>query len=696
MVTTIMKPLRPKDSTLSGPCIPSELPIKKASKSRNGCQRCRSRRTKCDEGKPFCRRCTDKGFTCPGYAKDFRWSDKYEVLLKPPTDHSPAHHPLTFELGLREMTMTSVPASDQFISPQTADAANIGRLESPPPYEHWMASQPLMAGEYNPVFDNLPPLDPPMSVVETFEPSVFNNLPLFDEQQWCFLKSPDSSLACLSTAHLRSSQCCEAAAPATNLTVDSEVIDETEDVVVSTSEHHSRALSTSSSQSSANLLRWFYRTEPEQYSDTDLVEHYFDQVCRLYAIFDSTKNPFRTLVGSNWDSSGSISLAVQSMACGHLANKSQAMVRAGLQKQEQARRSIKEDLRLWRTGKISGDKILLAALLLGTTVSWHKESDIGLDYINIARELIQAKLKQPTPDTNPAAQSLEQFFNHAMIYWEMLVALVDNSTRTKSPDSESLAESLQHLTFGDSDAAATQSEKVKPHPWTGISAQIQVLFAEIGRIMRRRVEDGESSSTTASEEAWASAIEKVLKAAVVPKDDTIDDIDDKNTPQVHFVQLAEAYRCAGVLQIYHVFPQVLQDRMISERCLGAPIPSASDMRRYRTDLAINILSLVEGMPLWSGASCLHPILILTAGSELRYYGQPPGDDLATRSANQGVAMARSFAEERLCALAARLPQKPYLRMLDILRKTWLQLDMLNTEVHWMQIMYEHGLETIMG
>ncbi|KAF2679030.1 hypothetical protein K458DRAFT_375877, partial [Lentithecium fluviatile CBS 122367] len=35
-----------------------------------GCKRCRERHTKCDETKPACRRCTKRGYVCPGY-RDF-------------------------------------------------------------------------------------------------------------------------------------------------------------------------------------------------------------------------------------------------------------------------------------------------------------------------------------------------------------------------------------------------------------------------------------------------------------------------------------------------------------------------------------------------------------------------------------------------------------------------------------------------
>ncbi|KIW47426.1 uncharacterized protein PV06_00123 [Exophiala oligosperma] len=42
-------------------------------RSRTGCVNCRAIRTKCDEAKPGCRRCADRGVACKGYAKPLRW-----------------------------------------------------------------------------------------------------------------------------------------------------------------------------------------------------------------------------------------------------------------------------------------------------------------------------------------------------------------------------------------------------------------------------------------------------------------------------------------------------------------------------------------------------------------------------------------------------------------------------------------------
>lgn len=42
----------------------------------------RCQRVKCDVKAPYCSPCEKKGLACPGYKKDVKWSDKYELLRR--------------------------------------------------------------------------------------------------------------------------------------------------------------------------------------------------------------------------------------------------------------------------------------------------------------------------------------------------------------------------------------------------------------------------------------------------------------------------------------------------------------------------------------------------------------------------------------------------------------------------------------
>lgn len=680
-----MRDLKPKGGTsITGQTSAAALAstsstsLTKPTKSRNGCQRCRATRRKCDETKPHCKRCTGKGVACPGYVRDFRWSSKYEVLQ--PTSASAAPDQAVEErLPLDDLT---VPAP-----PTPGHELDLVDSISPPFFQHPQATEEALgqdsAGLSMQAFEMFP--TPYLSNLET----------TVSHPKDSHLAASDTTLGafddCLPDAMLYVSG---------NLRAnEEEVIEETpspHETALVFAPKRSRHASTGSNHAPEDLLRWYYRMTPTQYSDSDLVEHYFSQVCRLYALFDSTKNPFRALVGHNWDTSGSIALAIQSMSCAHLANANSAMVQLGVEKQRQARISIHNDLQLWKSGSATADRVLLAILLLGPTVSWHNAGDIGLDYLNIARELINAKLSQPRLYVDNNNRALEQFFMHAMIYWEMMVAFVDSRTDAMPADPVSLEASLQQLNLNvTGNRTNVVKDTIKPHPWTGIAPHVQMLFAEVGRIMRRRVNSSHGPIATQAEENWALAVEQALKVASIPTCEDVLDSEDQNTPEDHFVQLAEAYRDAGLLQIYHVFPAILSARLTADSGEdGDPAGLRED--EYRTNLALHTLGLVEALPISSGTSCLHPMLVLTAGAELRYSGDVLGPELADLRVDHSIALGREFAERRLTELALRLPQKPYLRMIDIMKETWLQMDLFGSQVHWMQVMYEKGWETIMG
>lgn len=56
------------------------FPVEKHKKSWNGCATCKAKRAKCDEAKPACKRCTDRGWVCGGYKKKFVFKSFEETL----------------------------------------------------------------------------------------------------------------------------------------------------------------------------------------------------------------------------------------------------------------------------------------------------------------------------------------------------------------------------------------------------------------------------------------------------------------------------------------------------------------------------------------------------------------------------------------------------------------------------------------
>ncbi|RDW93633.1 Zn(II)2Cys6 transcription factor [Aspergillus mulundensis] len=61
--------------------------LRRRTKSRAGCLKCKQRRIKCDLRDPACAQCEKVGLSCPGYKRGLRWSYKHELLR----DEQPVH-----------------------------------------------------------------------------------------------------------------------------------------------------------------------------------------------------------------------------------------------------------------------------------------------------------------------------------------------------------------------------------------------------------------------------------------------------------------------------------------------------------------------------------------------------------------------------------------------------------------------------
>ncbi|KAF2209200.1 hypothetical protein CERZMDRAFT_24034, partial [Cercospora zeae-maydis SCOH1-5] len=355
----------------------------------------------------------------------------------------------------------------------------------------------------------------------------------------------------------------------------------------------------------ASLLKTFYRlavpNKVPGFSDDDLVSHYFNHVCAVYSCFDSDANQFRTLVAENCATSSTIRFTIESMAIGHLANFYPHIAGLGNAKRGRAWKSLQQDLQLLRNGKSSIDTVLLALLLLGVSSSWHQASNLGLQYLFIARDLVQVKLQRNEHSPH------DEFLLDAIMYWEMLASFIDPVPMA----------ALQGLKSPDL-AMPVRETPITPHPWTGISSEIFFVLAEVGRILRRRVRNGVLGT---GDEEWAFHLEKLLYTWSPPESSSISDPGDKRTPLADLILISQAYRLVGLLEIYRAFPNIFWQR--TKTCSIPDILSTtpsnikcfqSPLDYHLTVLATQTLDLVKPIPISSGACRLLPLIMLIAGS----------------------------------------------------------------------------------
>ena len=216
-------------------------------------------------------------------------------------------------------------------------------------------------------------------------------------------------------------------------------------------------------------------------------------------------------------------------------------------------------------------------------------------------------------------------------------------------------------------------------------------------------------------------MEEELLSFEPPSITSLVDAGDENTPVQQYIYLAEAYRCAALLELYRIFPSILLTRVPSAEdgfassstslnanqnvfsFLPTSISQAPD--DFLISLSLHVVSLLEKLPPTSGTRCLQPIVIIAAASELRFSPASPSDPFMPAVASSifnsltnrevDIASARRFIVTRLQEFQLSLPAKPIVKALQLIQETWARAD-LGQEVFWMDVMEEMGLESIFG
>ncbi|KAK7515577.1 fungal-specific transcription factor domain-containing protein [Phyllosticta citriasiana] len=680
--------------------------LRKRPKSKNGCQRCKLKRLKCDETKPSCRNCVARHIDCPGYGKLLKWCDKYQSYLSGEQPgrrqaarqrSEPRASPNSKTTAKRKDGTTGSRGDSARVVECVAPLdASRGSREGSKRHQRQSNERPNVTQEVDPgpelqgrdvELDASPPIDPNLLDIELDDPGI----------------------AYVDPSEMGSQ------IPGTT----AEGMDDSRDVeeIPATAQPENVL---DFNNPAENFLQTFYNratdTPISSLADpaTELVTYYFSNVCPLYSAFDSALNPFRSAVGQIWDSSPSVYYAIQSMAAAQLANFYPEMIFTGLDMQRKAYRCLQDEMQLVTAGCQSSDRALLTLLLLGPSAAWHDSSDLGLSHLSAARALIYPRLIAPVPPGNNLLRRRNQFFEEALIYWEMLIGFVEPESTSSNIGPLGLASSFLN---GNSDSPVAHARKLLPHPWTGIAPKVHTIFAEVGRLIRKeRLLPTSSSSSSSSSSfrtgrakeaadnlAWATVLEGHLLSASLPTTDDLIDPGDVNTARADFVAVGQAYRCAGLLELYRVFPSLLRKRLGVAKQTAAAMPTTTtttsttttptNERAFLNSLALHILSTLSSLPHTSGTMSTQPILLVAAASELRY---TPSSldywDFDDAGGAAAVRQARAFVVERLEVFKRRLPRRPLERMLELVKEVWRR----GGEAFWVDVMVEMGWQTVMG
>ncbi|KAL7656552.1 hypothetical protein ACMYSQ_005634 [Aspergillus niger] len=698
--------------------------MRRVKKSRNGCARCKSKRVKCGEERPHCSRCTRLGVNCPGYVQSLRWVTKY-----PPQAHGEPNKDPAGDIPSDSNTIPNqssdpknlTTSAADYVDPLTQSLATDGDSLNFTTSDGPANPRGLELGGPGGICDNLWDLQQSGSLPELAD-----------------LHSPASA----STAS-QNNPALNFESPGTNaddpfglFSLAAPILQDEPHIFPgfspSTIVRHYPPPGSWPAQRDFTSI-----PQPLNNPSWTLVEYYFKEVAALFSSYDSQMNPFRSTVSRLWGSSLAMCRTMQSMAAATLVHDFPQFGPLGRKMRDEAVDIITKESAL-------DDKSLLALLMLGQTASWHDPKDLGISFFNLLRNHLDTKHAGPPI---PGRSNNHQFFEEALVYWEMLLSFV-------ADDSAVLPGSA---------AAATGESLVLqrvPHPWTGIARDTQHTVQEVGRLIRRERKRIRSRCFTSHSDiaraqramAKATELEERLLSLAHPAEAEIISPGDDETPVWHLLTMAEVYRCTGLMQLYRVFPDLLRRRLPTQRpspnpqapeptmqdpFLSSPVGSStpwycdpscppakptdsadptttsttahsgSDSDSYYDawliEFTLTTLSRLKTIPLESRTRCLQPFLLVASSSELRLPRLPPLD--ATLDSSNGpsisshaidVSQSRRFILGRLTSYLHVLPPKPISVCLQLVREVWRRMDAGEPGVYWMDVMIEKGWETTMG
>ncbi|KAF5601949.1 transcriptional regulatory [Fusarium subglutinans] len=432
---------------------------------------------------------------------------------------------------------------------------------------------------------------------------------------------------------------------------------------------------------------------------TQLVEYWFRDICSLWSQYDSPTNSNRMLATTLWSTSEAVSTSLQSMSSAYLSSKMPHMKKTSIAMMKNATDVIEAELRVVKSSPNLDTVpmgLIYGLFCIGTSICWLNATQL---------------------DTNP------------YITYE--------------------AEEVEDIS-ADEYPTALPTEPVvddMPHPWTGVSNTVSRLLTQTLRLCRNyryhvkhpgpfATRDHATALNMIEE---AKTLEEKLLGLDFESAPANTETGDQKTPCRHLVNVAEAYRLAGLIHIYQTFPELVLLRLPDN--LSGPADAHIPWEECITPLSLRLTKLIEQLPADSGSKMTQPLLCITASTGLRfepsdtasspetqaplatptpfdlgstehcglsdYIGQLIQADedierLSTTTATESrmkIVEARCFIVRRLDALEALLPPRPIVVAKTLVQTIWNEYDKEKSgaaSVHWIDVMEENNLRSLFG
>ncbi|KAF9878889.1 C6 zinc finger domain protein [Colletotrichum karsti] len=408
----------------------------------------------------------------------------------------------------------------------------------------------------------------------------------------------------------------------------------------------------------------------------------------------------RNIIETAWQSSGALYHTIQSMSAACLSEDFPHLLPLARREHAQAVGLIREQSLL----SMNKPAMLLASQLLGHTSSWLNPQNLATDLFRDSNNILRDIVNESGQDSSVS------FFSDTMDYWAMLLAYLT--------DAQKLGDYGQNRSIGPLSAAGS----CEPHPYSGISRDTVRLLADIGVLIfqyRKRMstvkflaEHDVDVFRAALREA--RRLERTLLAQHPPDLSRMKDPGDPKTPLKHLELINEAYRCTGLLQLYRVFPDLLNERyapwdkdQLLRPLPSEAIPTIQERQTWLTKLAMHVLGILREIPFESRTRSAQPFIMVACSSELRrdphhlrasnnMRGLDVQDSLVVDPASIEVARARKFVLSRLAAYTHILPLRKSRVISELIDQVWAALDGGDNDVYWLDVAYAKNLGTMMG
>jgi hypothetical protein len=224
----------------------------------------------------------------------------------------------------------------------------------------------------------------------------------------------------------------------------------------------------------------------------------------------------------------------------------------------------------------------------------------------------------------------------------------------------------------------------------------------------------------------AKAMEKEILRHRLPSVDMIEDTGDLHALPLDLVKVARCYRYCALLELYRAFPELAMPSDTTSLDEMSTIDLNRIQAEHVFDLACGILVIVQSIPKESTTNTIQTLILLIAGSALwqfpEDYTENPSheeDSLTSsieaelndlRRTKASVEIWRAFVRERIINLYHMVGLDSVRNVAILLEEVWSRMDMAHAgrndceigwktwhnRSHWMDVMHEKRLETMLG